>query len=214
MKHLALVIGIIATLFTASTINATAGESKKQTRKKQSQALIADKTQETAPVLNTQKAGDLVPEKTVTATPPMAPPINPYLPQYSGAVPYQVQPLFVPSLAMNPGFSGLPNSFSLPNWFGPETPGGDTWDVLLEQLRSLSALLPGDPGASRAPVSITTAPPTGERPLKVITIKCPTEAAFGVAPPPVKIIHIILTAGMDSINATQLLPFDMQQVCQ
>jgi hypothetical protein len=55
--------------------------------------------------------------------------------------------------------------------------------------------------------------PTGEKPLYVLTFKCPTEV-IGITPIPTKALHWLVTAGMDAINASDLLPFNMQQVCQ
>lgn len=55
--------------------------------------------------------------------------------------------------------------------------------------------------------------PTGEKPLYVLTFKCPTELV-GIVPPPTKALHWLVTAGMDGINSSDLLPFNMQQVCQ
>lgn len=78
----------------------------------------------------------------------------------------------------------------------------------------LRALLGVDNGESHWPISFKTVYPTGEKPLFVITLKCPTEAAFGVAPPPVKLVHIVLTTLMEGINSTGLLPVNLQQVCQ
>lgn len=83
-------------------------------------------------------------------------------------------------------------------------------------LPSLPALpgLPGLPpeGLSLLPV-IKTVYPTGEKPLVIVTFKCPTELV-GITPLPTKALHDIVTWGMDSINSTNLLAFNMQQVCQ
>lgn len=61
--------------------------------------------------------------------------------------------------------------------------------------------------------SITKVFPTGERPMYVLTFKCPTELV-GITPPPTKALRWLITSGMESINSTNLLPFSMQQVCQ
>ncbi len=61
--------------------------------------------------------------------------------------------------------------------------------------------------------SITKVYPTGERPMYVLTFKCPTELV-GITPPPTKALRWLITSGMDAINSTNLLPFSMQQVCQ
>lgn len=61
--------------------------------------------------------------------------------------------------------------------------------------------------------SITKVYPTGEKPLYVLTFKCPTEL-IGITPLPTKALRWLITAGMDGINSTNLLSFNMQQVCQ
>ena len=61
--------------------------------------------------------------------------------------------------------------------------------------------------------TIKTVYPTGEKPLKVLTFKCPTEM-LGITPPPMKLLHEAVNLGMDAINKTNLLSFNMQQVCQ
>lgn len=55
--------------------------------------------------------------------------------------------------------------------------------------------------------------PTGEKPMVIITFHCPTELA-GIATPSTKILHGVVDLGMGGINATNLLPFTLQQVCQ
>ncbi|MDD5389893.1 MAG: hypothetical protein PHD37_11135 [Gallionellaceae bacterium] len=61
--------------------------------------------------------------------------------------------------------------------------------------------------------SITKVYPTGERPLYVLTFKCPTELV-GITPPPTKALRWLISSGMEAINSTNLLSFSMQQVCQ
>ena len=60
---------------------------------------------------------------------------------------------------------------------------------------------------------IKTVYPTGEKPLKVLTFKCPTELV-GITPLPTKALHELVNVAMDGVNRTDLLPFNMQQVCQ
>ncbi len=60
---------------------------------------------------------------------------------------------------------------------------------------------------------IKTVYPTGEKPLVVITFKCPTEL-IGITPPTVSILHSGVNLVLDGINRTNLLAFNMQQVCQ
>lgn len=60
--------------------------------------------------------------------------------------------------------------------------------------------------------TITKVYPTGEKPMVVVTFNCPTEMA-GVATPTTKIIHSFFDLGFSAINATNALPWTLQQVC-
>jgi hypothetical protein len=60
---------------------------------------------------------------------------------------------------------------------------------------------------------IKTVYPTGEKPLVVLTFKCPTELV-GIDTPSTLILHKAVNGGMDLINKSNLLAFNMQQVCQ
>lgn len=60
---------------------------------------------------------------------------------------------------------------------------------------------------------VQTVYPTGEKPLVVVTFKCPTELV-GIDTPSTLILHKVVNGGMDLINKTNLLSFNMQQVCQ
>jgi hypothetical protein len=85
---------------------------------------------------------------------------------------------------------------------------GQVWDSLK------STLLPVMPPSDQAILpTIKTVYPTGEKPLKVLTFKCPTELV-GITPIPTKALHGLVNLGMDAINSANLLPFNMQQVCQ
>lgn len=72
-------------------------------------------------------------------------------------------------------------------------------------------LLP-DSGQSILP-KITKVYPTGEKPLVVVSFKCPTEVV-GITPPTIKLLHEAVSLGMEGLNKTDLLSFDLQQVCQ
>jgi hypothetical protein len=74
----------------------------------------------------------------------------------------------------------------------------------------LKGLLPQS-GDSVLPV-IKTVYPTGEKPLVVINFKCPTEV-IGISTPPMKLLHELLNYGFDGLNKTNLLSFNLQQVC-
>jgi hypothetical protein len=60
---------------------------------------------------------------------------------------------------------------------------------------------------------VQTVYPTGEKPLVVVSFKCPTELV-GIDTPSTLILHKVVNGGMDLINKTNLLSFNMQQVCQ
>jgi len=55
--------------------------------------------------------------------------------------------------------------------------------------------------------------PTGEKPLVVVSFKCPTEV-IGVTPPTIKLLHDVVDMGMEGLNRSELLSFNLQQVCQ
>jgi hypothetical protein len=94
----------------------------------------------------------------------------------------------------------------------PRTEGFRT-DVgaVLGGLVNYIPLLP-ESGRSILP-KITKVYPTGEKPLVVLSFKCPTELV-GVTPPTIKLLHDAVSLGMEGINRTNLLSFDLQQVCQ
>lgn len=60
---------------------------------------------------------------------------------------------------------------------------------------------------------VQTVYPTGEKPLVVVTFKCPTELV-GIDTPSTIILHKVVNGGMDVINRSNLLSFNLQQVCQ
>ena len=157
----------------------------------------------------------------VLAPPPNSQPVNPD-PQpvlFHPTDTNQPQGVFFPAIGKTPSGELIPAVLSyLPDGFAklPEVP---SFSDISAQLRNLVpvellALLPVNNGESHWPISWNTVYPTGARPLWVLTLKCPTEAAFGVAPPPVKLVHVALTAVMDGLNSTKLLPIDLQQVCR
>jgi len=157
----------------------------------------------------------------VLAPRPYSPPANPYLQTalYHPVAAEKPQGVFFPAIGTTPTGDLIPAVLSyLPNGIGklPEVPTFSDISARLKNLvpADLLALLPVNDGESHWPIDWKTVYPTGERPLWVLTLKCPTEAAFGVAPPPVKIVHVVLTAVMDGINSTKLLPVDLQQVCR
>jgi hypothetical protein len=76
---------------------------------------------------------------------------------------------------------------------------------------SLKMMLPLTGDANILP-TIKKVYPTGEKPLVVINFKCPTEV-IGITPPPMKLLHEALNFGFDGLNKTNLLSFNLQQVC-
>lgn len=79
---------------------------------------------------------------------------------------------------------------------------------------SVQGAMPSLPleGQSLLP-KIKTVYPTGEKPLVVVTFKCPTEMV-GITTPPIKALRELVNLGMEGINRTDLLAFNLQQVCQ
>ena len=55
--------------------------------------------------------------------------------------------------------------------------------------------------------------PTGEKPLVVVSFKCPTEL-IGIDTPSTKLLHMGIEGGMDLVNKTNMLSFNMQSVCR
>lgn len=78
-------------------------------------------------------------------------------------------------------------------------------------LANLKMMIPLTGDADILP-SIKKVYPTGEKPLVVINFKCPTELV-GITPPPMKLLHEALNFGFDGLNKTNLLSFNLQQVC-
>lgn len=124
---------------------------------------------------------------------------NPYLPR---PVPVQSAPAVPATVVSAPqafgGFAPMPLA-------GPSL--GSTFSGLLYGI----PLLP-ESGRNILP-TIKKVYPTGEKPLVVVSFKCPTELV-GVAPPTIQLLHELVSLGMDGINRTDLLSFNLQQVCQ
>ena len=149
-------------------------------------------------------------------------PGNPYLQHipFHPAVANQPPANFFPAFAISPSGNLTPTVLAfVPNEIGKQSLAAPAFNDIATLAKSLvptqlATFLPGDEGASHWPISVSIVHPTGDKPLAVLTLKCPTEAAFGFATPPVKLVHIILTTAMDGVNYSGLLPFNMQQVCQ
>jgi len=87
------------------------------------------------------------------------------------------------------------------------------WDSVGKLGSNLKSLLPSIPEGQSILPSIKKVYPTGEKPLVVLTFKCPTEL-IGITPIPIKLLHEGVNGVFDVVNATNLLSFNMQQVCQ
>lgn len=125
---------------------------------------------------------------------PAAPLANPYLgkPAATASNPYLAAPAAAPAAAG----SGQVVQGSAP---------------VVATLRDWLPSLPTQ-GQSILP-SIKKVYPTGEKPLVVVTFKCPTEVV-GITPAPTKLLHEAVTGVMNLVNASNLLSFNLQQVCQ
>lgn len=78
----------------------------------------------------------------------------------------------------------------------------------------LRSLLPDMPPSDQAILpTIKKVYPTGEKPLVVLTFKCPTEL-IGVSPISTKALHGLVDGGFGLLNSSNLLSFNLQQVCQ
>lgn len=100
----------------------------------------------------------------------------------------------------------------------PQQAGGapasvNPWDGIGKLGSNLKSLLPSIPEGQSILPSIKKVYPTGEKPLVVLTFKCPTEL-IGITPIPIKLLHEGVNGVFDVVNATDLLSFNLQQVCQ
>jgi hypothetical protein len=104
-------------------------------------------------------------------------------------------------------------SFPQPVVTPTQTAIADTSNSFNQIVSGLKSVLPSLPSSDTTllPV-IKTVYPTGEKPLVVLNFKCPTEM-LGVTPPPMKLLHELVNFGFDGLNKTNLLSFNLQQVC-
>ena len=146
----------------------------------------------------------------------------PALPQTSNAAPMTAANPMQGSFAdaanpINQIFSSL--KMALPAFPQPivtptQTAIADTSSSFNQIFTSLKNVLPSNPlsgDTTYLPV-IKTVYPTGEKPLVVLNFKCPTEM-IGISPPPMKLLHEAINLGFDGLNKTNLLSFNLQQVC-
>lgn len=135
---------------------------------------------------------------------------NPYLPKSAarvtapdgGGAPRPAAP--VPTIVAAPSAPPAPGAFTAP---APSAAGTGVLGALGHAL----PILP-DSGRDILP-TIKKVYPTGEKPLVVVSFKCPTELV-GVTPPTIKLLHDAVSLGMDGLNKSNLLSFNLQQVCQ
>lgn len=130
---------------------------------------------------------------------------NPYLPRPNPYMPIQAAP--APAQVFAP-IRVVPDVKPAGSYAeSPRAEGGSLFGFLGQAI----PILP-DSGQSILP-SIKKVYPTGEKPLVVVSFKCPTEV-LGVTPPTIKLLHNLVDLGMDGLNKTDLLSFNLQQVCQ
>ena len=105
-------------------------------------------------------------------------------------------------------------NFAAPAAYAPSaakpssTPSSSSLGSLFSSLKMMIPLT----GDSNILPTIKKVYPTGEKPLVVINFKCPTELV-GITPPPMKLLHEGLNFGFEQLNKTNLLSFNLQQVC-
>jgi hypothetical protein len=136
---------------------------------------------------------------TVKPTSVAAPVVAPVAPMVAVAAPATV----APPQAVPPSVVTPPSSAANPQPAAPTASGFSLRSLLPDMPPSDQSILP----------SIKKVLPTGEKPLYVLTFKCPTEL-IGVTPIPTKALHGLVDGTFSVVNATNLLPFNMQQVCQ
>ncbi len=158
------------------------------------------------------------------SVPAVTRPGNPYLanpyfanqPNYAPTDPAKIFSQFGDGLKISsaslPFFSPAPANPAQPN--SPNTAQSSAPDasgVLNKLFASLKMMVPLT-GDSNILPTIKKVYPTGEKPLVVINFKCPTEV-IGITPPPMKLLHEAVNLGFEGINKTNLLSFNLQQVC-
>ena len=137
--------------------------------------------------------------QSVASSSPQPAPVSPY----AAANPYLQQPTPANQANSNPYLSGYRA--------GSTTDPIKNFSSIIDSVQGFLPSLPME-GQSILP-KIKTVYPTGEKPLVVLTFKCPTEL-IGITPLPTKALHELVNLGFDGINRTDLLAFNLQQVCQ
>ncbi len=150
--------------------------------------------------------------------PPAAAPVQPFIPSFSNPFGGGAFKFSLPSL---PSFPSLPQAgnpepaaYKAPQFSAQQiqTPkkaaSTGSGSSILSSLKMMIPLT----GDSNILPTIKKVYPTGEKPLVVLNFKCPTEV-IGITPPPMKLLHEAVNFGFDGLNKTNLLSFNLQQVC-
>jgi hypothetical protein len=135
---------------------------------------------------------------------------NPYLAyQQQGAAAAPAKPGAAQPVQGTPSAQANPYLTTATHPFEPVNP----WNSVSQGVNAVKLALPSLPGGDFSILpKIKTVYPTGEKPLKVLTFKCPTELV-GITTPPIKLLRGGVDLVMEGLNRSDLLPFNMQQVC-
>lgn len=138
----------------------------------------------------------------------------------------EVAPVAAVPVAAVPAATVAAAAVDAPAGYNPSRPAGNPylayqapvapvnpWPNASTVASNFKAALPSLPEGQSFLPSIKRVYPTGEKPLVVVTFKCPTELV-GVNTPSTKGLHELVNLAMGGINATNLLAFNLQQVCQ
>jgi hypothetical protein len=123
---------------------------------------------------------------------------------------FKLSMLSMPSMPSLPQFG---NSAAQPMSAPTQSSLTNSANNLLSSLSfsNLKMMLPLT-GESNILPSIKKVYPTGEKPLVVINFKCPTELV-GITPPPIMLLREALDLGFSGLNKSNMLSFNLQQVC-
>lgn len=153
-----------------------------------------------------------MPTEIAPAAPKAAPASEPADPVLQVSAPV-TPPTALPGPAHAQGYTPRPNPYLV----NPYQPAPSAAQAAAPTAQAGSGARLGLPQLSLSEQSILpriqTVYPTGEKPLVVVTFKCPTELV-GIDTPSTLILHKVVNGSMDLINKTNLLSFNMQQVCQ
>lgn len=151
-----------------------------------------------APAVNPASASTNPYLASAASAAPLSVPVETYT-QHAVAVPQLAQP--APAVAPSPAKAASPGLLAS---LDPKQGLSDLFGSVRNSIPLLNDqdLLP----------TIKKVYPTGEKPLVILSFKCPTEM-IGVTPPPMKALHELINLGFDGLNKTNMLSFNLQQVC-